>query len=241
MFCRNAMFVVVLVFILISCSERKVEKPKNLDEMFPMWSTFKEKAKSHSLTLASAELNSVYFYYCLPGFIPISLSECRHNLPALKNPSVIQLNFSNVLNMKNFAGLKYEWGYSYIPPFPVNNDLEGKTPYANEYRKLTLRKKNSGVFLESCSDCSGFEFDDLQEFKVKGSSYRRIWVPNDIEKYTTKIGNPYVFHCFDPHCVLTIDWGDGWVIRARFYESSLRNWKQVIENLNNEIIYFLGN
>ncbi|UTW07168.1 hypothetical protein [Pseudomonas benzenivorans] len=179
---------------------------------------------------------SFFLHYCLPGFVPQGLGGCRVDLPG-RDPRGIQVEYLYSLGGRDEHAF-LEGSPAFLFPFPVNINLEGKTPYLAQYKKSELSKWRSHQVVKDKGELSN-KYDGL-DFYEASALPGGWWVPENIFEYQTRLGNPPIFVCSDSYCALILDQGSGWVVRAKFNEAALSNWREFLLQLNVSIKEILG-
>jgi hypothetical protein len=188
------------------------------------------------LPITGNQYKSYFLHYCFPGFLPISESDCKREFIAGKDPGIVQVNFQYSLMDNDIDSTFLEASPNrIIYPVPVNVNLEGKTPYLNEYKKrIEYAKKQASYPL--VKDIEIKKYKGLNCYKSKGMlEDSRICIPEKYSEYKTKIGNPPVFICLDSMCIIVLDQRNGWVVRATFHADALITWENFYLNLNGSI------
>lgn len=168
---------------------------------------------------------SFFLHYCLPQFMPRGEGGCRAGIPG-SLPDTVQVKYQYSLG-EDFERPLLEGGGWFIFPFPVNFDVEGKTPYVDIYRERERdAKAKSGKSHAKKVPFSEEGFEGLVQYKSATMPENfRWWVPENREEYRTNLNNPPIFSCFSPRCTLTLDLGNGWEARATFNEAALSAWQ----------------
>jgi len=190
--------------------------------------------QKYSPIYGSPRGKSFFLHYCMPGFYPRRLGECELGRAPGSDPSVVQVHYKYSLGGREVESARVEGGGAYLFPFPVNVNLEGKTPYVAQYRNRSEMAKNGNrwVFKVKGERGNRYEGLDLYESSVASGAW---WVPRNINEYRTRLGNPPIFVCGNNLCYLTLDQGDGWVVSAIFNESNLSGWREFLVQFNNSI------
>lgn len=182
----------------------------------------------------SMDGKSFFLHYCLPGFIPRGLGDCKPGLPG-RDPRGVQVHYEYSLNGQNAEhSRRLEGGGAFLFPFPVNVNLEGKTPYLEQYKRRSVLAKERGYQVVEYQG----ELKDKYEGLVRYESVALPggwWVPKDTSEYQTRLGNPPIFVCSDFYCTLTLDQGNGWMVDATFNEAALNDWRAFFVQFNESI------
>ena len=170
---------------------------------------------------------SFFLHYCLPDFVPRGEGNCKAGIPG-SIPDTVQVKYQYSLG-KDFKRPLLEGGGWFVFPFPINVDVEGKTPYAENYRKRDLSvggsiEKPHLEVEKAAVDNEVFEGLVLYKLVSMPDSFR-WWIPEDRDQYQTALGNPPIFSCSPQYCNLTLDLGNGWEARAIFNEVALSDWE----------------
>lgn len=170
---------------------------------------------------------SFFLHYCLPDFIPRAEGNCKAGVPG-SIPNTVQVKYQYSLG-KDFKRPLLEGGGWFVFPFPVNVDMEGKTPYVEFYRERDLSvgagmKKPHLEVEKAAVDGDKFEGLVLYELVAMPKTFK-WWVPENKDEYRTRLGNPPIFSCSPQYCNLTLDLGNGWEARAIFNEAALLDWR----------------
>lgn len=177
---------------------------------------------------------SFFLYYCLPDFSPNGLNDCSTGFAPGQSPVSVQVQYTYSLGDPNIERMRLEGSPAFKFPFPVNTNIKGKTPYIEQYMRMSkLAKKGMHNFV-SRSDDYKEKYVDLDYYKsplLPGG----WWIPKDIHEYKTRLGNPPLFVCSQSFCFITLDQGNGWVVEATFNEVALKEWRTLLLKLNESI------
>lgn len=189
-------------------------------------------SKYHKIR-GSQDSTSFFIHYCLPGFVPRGLGDCKRGVIPGSDPLGVQVEYYYALKSNRQPYLEGGRG---VFPFPINVDVEGKTPYVKYYKERDDYVINSFNKLVECGLDRKQSFEGLVCYVYeKEPNIEHWWVPENISEYKTKLGNPPIFVCGATYCVLTLDQGNGWLLRARFNETALENWRQFFVDLNRSV------
>lgn len=178
---------------------------------------------------------SFFLHYCLPGFVPQGLGDCKVDLPG-RDPRGVQVHYKYSLDGRDAEYAMLEGFPAYAFPFPVNIDIEGKTPYLARYKEMAKRAKETIFKIIEHQGESKNKYSGLVRYDITGISGLWFWAPANHAKYTTKLGNPPIFSCASSSCTLVLDQGNGWVVDAIFNEAVLNDWQNFFVQLNNSIM-----
>lgn len=174
---------------------------------------------------------SFYLHYCLPEFIPRGEGGCKAGIPG-SIPDTVQVRYKYSLD-DNSERPMLEGGGWFAFPFPVNVDLEDKTPYIENYKERERAVSNKSKESAAKKVSSDIEFEGLIRFESAAMpKSARWWVPENMDEYRTRLGNPLVFSCSPRFCTLTLDQGNGWEARATFNEAALSDWRNLFVRFN---------
>lgn len=169
---------------------------------------------------------SFFLHYCLPEFIPRGEGDCRAGIPG-SVPDTVQVKYQYSLG-EDFERPLLEGGGWFVFPFPVNADVEGKTPYVDFYRERERdsQAKSENSYVKKVPS-GGVGFEGLSQYKSANMPKTfRWWVPENKDEYRTRLGNPPIFSCSPQYCNLTLDLGNGWEARTTFNEAALSDWRK---------------
>lgn len=175
-----------------------------------------------------------YLHYCLPGFIPLEQGQCQPGKIPGSDPASVQVEYEYTLGSREVGDVGLEGSPAFMFPFQVNVNLNGKTPYFDQYNKMfEISKWKSHKVVKG---------SDVLQGKYVGLIYYESpampggwWVPKDLSEYQTKLGNPPIFVCGSDICYLTIDQRNGWVATAKFNNAALSDWRALFVQLNESI------
>ncbi|TWC42856.1 hypothetical protein FBY03_10137 [Pseudomonas sp. SJZ079] len=184
---------------------------------------------------AAMDGSSFALHYCLPGFVPLGLSNCARGRIPGSDPRGVQVVYSYYLRGRDVEQVRMEGNVSYKFPFPVNVDLEGRTPYVAQYKEAFERARlGAPMLVKHRGELQG-KYEGLDLYEEPGHHYGSWWAPKDLNKYRTRLGNPPIFACSKNFCFLVLDQGNGWVVTAKFNEAALKDWRAFFVQLNNSI------
>ncbi|HHN0038543.1 hypothetical protein ACSES4_07680 [Pseudomonas aeruginosa] len=167
---------------------------------------------------------SFYLHYCLPEFAPEAEGGCKAGIPG-SIPDAVQVRYKYSLGDDSESPM-LEGGGWFAFPFPVNVALEGKTPYIEQYKERERAVRNKSKKSAPQKVVSDVKFEGLIRYESSAMPKSAgWWVPEDMDEYRTRLGNPLVFSCSPHFCTLTLDQGNGWEVRATFNESALSDWR----------------
>lgn len=171
-----------------------------------------------------------YLHYCWPGVVAHRDGGCNISSPE-DDPRSIRVHFGYWLGRADEKSVPLE-GEVIAFPFPLNVDLENKTPYIEQYRARERILAEYGGGFHAAQVGSGYGYQGLIRYNASARTSSWWWVPKDTSNVTTKLGNPPIFSCNGKYCLITIDQGDGWVATAMFHEGILSEWRVFFEQLN---------
>lgn len=177
---------------------------------------------------------SFFLHYCLPEFLPRRLGQCELGKAPGSDPDVVQVHYKYSLGSREAESATLEGGGVFIFPFPVNMDLEGRTPYLEQYKKQLARARDNGRQVARYQGELKSKYEGLERYESPALP-GGWWVPEDISEYQTRLGNPPIFLCSSYFCMLTLDQGNGWVVTAIFNEAALKDWRTFFVQLNESI------
>lgn len=235
-----------LLFMVLSCCDSAVDNDIDVftsepAPKIPYLDVFKSLGSEHSIIWVSQNNDYIKVNYCLPDFYPYRTSICKGKVgyPTM-NPLSVSIHYKYPLHRKDWAGLRIEGLRPFILPFPININIdESKTPYARSYEaSLNINKRKYPIV--ECNGCSGVVYDGLTQYtSPKFLNSWRLWVPKELNEYSTKLGNPYLFSCSYPNCTVILDQGNGWIADVYFNELALNDWRNFIINLEKTISYLM--
>jgi hypothetical protein len=182
----------------------------------------------------SMDGRTFFLHYCLPGFVPQGLGECDLGSIPGRDPRGVQVEYNNALGSREAERVGMEASAAYKLPFPVNVNIEDKTPYFNRYKKAFEQAKWKSHQVVKGVGALQDKYEGLDFYESPGLP-GGWWVPEDLTEYRTKLGNPPIFECSTNYCYLILDQGNGWVVTARFNEAALSGWRAFFVQLNESI------
>lgn len=174
---------------------------------------------------------SFYLHYCLPEFVPEAEGGCKTGAPG-SIPDAVQVRYKYSLGDDSERPM-LEGGGWFAFPFSVNVDLEGKTPYIEQYKERERAVRNRSKKSAAQKVVSDIKFEGLVLYESTAipKSFR-WWVPENMDEYRTRLGNTPVFSCSPLFCTFTLDLGNGWEARATFNEAALSDWRNFFVRFN---------
>lgn len=188
----------------------------------------------YSPIYANMDGSSFALHYCLPGFVPQELGDCHRGSIPGHDPQGVQVVYTYYLRGRDAEHAQMEGGGTYEFPFPFNVDLNGRTPYETRYKEALNRARlNTSKVIKHQGNLQG-KYEGLDFYEVPGQ-LGGWWVPEKLDEYRTKLGNPPIFVCGKNSCFLNLDQGNGWVVSARFNAAALKDWRTFYMQLNYSI------
>jgi hypothetical protein len=226
-----------IVFFNTPCvSHSLAEKETAKNKPIYKAEVFKNLDPKYELIYGSMKGDSYYLHYCLPDFVPRGLGSCKRGIVPGEDPYGVQVHYHYGLNREHPDRALLEAGGAFIYPFLVNVDLKGKTPYVVHYQEIADRTRTHGRILIEIKDKDKNVYEGLVRYEsVNLPKSWRMWIPDDLDKYRTKLGNPPMFSCGSSTCTTSIDLGNGWLVHAKFNEVTLTDWRKFYVQFNRSI------
>ena len=174
--------------------------------------------------------------YCLPDLIPAGKAGCGRGSPE-NNKKIVQVEYEKFIGRVDGASPLLETVSIFDFPFSSDIKISSDTPYAKEYEKNAAILPVDKIPYRPVA--GGHKIRGLVRYESSISPFW-IWVPDDLIRYKTKIGNPIAFVCSSYSCTFIQDLKNGWVVSARFSEDALQDWQGFYLKINESARVMVG-